>query len=259
MTGRPLLTRFDMGPAATAFCTTRHGGCSQGAYASMNINPYCGDSPEAVQANRSLLAQELGLPASRILLPHQTHQTEMRLIGEEFFQLPPAVQTMILEGVDGIMTSLPGVCVGVSTADCVPLLFFDERHHAVAAVHAGWRGTVAHIAQKALMAMNAFFGTKPKHVRVVIGPCISVDAFEVGDEVYQQFVAASLPMDCIAVRHKKWHIDLPLCNRLQLEEMGVASAKITTAEVCTYSSAADYFSARRLGTQSGRIYSGIFL
>lgn len=259
MTDLPKLTHYDIGPGATAFCTTRHGGCSEGAYASMNINPYCGDSPEAVQNNRQLLAQEIGLPDSRILLPHQTHQTEMRLIGEEFFQLPSSVQAMVLEGVDGIMTALPGVCVGVSTADCVPLLLHDERHHAVAAVHAGWRGTVAHIAQKALLAMNAFFGTKPKHVRVVIGPCISMDAFEVGDEVYEQFVAASMPMDCIAVRRKKWHIDLPLCNRLLLEEMGVASAKITSASVCTYNNADDYFSARRLGTQSGRIYSGIFL
>lgn len=259
MNKKPVLNYYDMSEAVTAFSTTRHGGCSEGNYASLNINPYCGDDSSAVASNRQLLAEELSLRADHILLPHQIHQTEVRLIGEDFFSLPESIRQMILEGVDGVMTSMPGVCVGVSTADCVPVLIHDTQHHAVAAIHAGWRGTVARIVQKALMQLNAAFGSQPKDLQVVIGPSISVEAFEVGQEVYEQFQNAAFPLDRIAEFHGKWHIDLPLCNQLQLEGVGVPATQIRQCGICTYGQVSDYFSARRLGTESGRIYTGIFL
>lgn len=259
MTDRPQLHFYDLGSGVTAFSTTRHGGCSEGRHASMNINPYCGDSPEATARNLRLLAEELGVEPGRIVLPHQTHQTDVRLISEEFFRLPGNIQTMVLNGVDGVMTQLTGVCVGVSTADCVPVLLYDPRHRAVAAVHAGWRGTAKRIVQKSVMEMAAAFGTEASDVKAVIGPCISLDAFEVGDEVYDEFQKALFPMEKIAQRREKWHIDLPLCNRLQLEAAGIPAQNIASCGICTYHSEADFFSARRLGTESGRIYTGIIV
>lgn len=259
MTERPRLLFHDLGEGVTAFSTTRHGGCSEGNYASLNINPYCGDSPESTAGNLQLLAETLSVEVCKIILPHQTHETEVRLIGDDFFTLPPTVQGMILEGVDGVMTAMPGVCVGVSTADCVPVLLYDADHHAVCAVHAGWRGTVKRIVQKAVASMNAAFQSKPQSLQAVIGPCISREAFEVGDEVYEEFRKAVFPMQQIATRQAKWHIDLPLCNQLQLEATGIPAQNIRQCGICTYQNAADYFSARRLGTQSGRIYTGIVL
>ena len=94
------LTYYNIADGVCAFSTTRHGGTSEGNHASLNINPYCGDKLEHVAANRALLAEELGVDADRIILPHQTHGTETRIIGKEFCTLPEQIRQMQLEGVD---------------------------------------------------------------------------------------------------------------------------------------------------------------
>mgnify|MGYP003214980035 FL=1 len=119
------LTYYNIADGVCAFSTTRHGGTSEGNHASLNINPYCGDKPEHVAANRALLAEELGVDADRIILPHQTHGTETRIIGKEFCTLPEQIRQMQLEGVDALLTDVKGVCIGVSTADCIPVLLYD--------------------------------------------------------------------------------------------------------------------------------------
>ena len=105
--------------------------------------------------------------------------------------------------------------------------------------------------------MHDAYGTEPTDIHAVIGPGISLDSFEVGDEVYEQFAQAGFDMVRIARHDAKWHIDLPLCNQLQLEAMGVTD--IHQADVCTYQQYDQYFSARRLGIDSGRIYTAIML
>lgn len=256
----PRLHYYDLGSEVVAFSTTRHGGCSEGQYASMNVNAYCGDNADCVAANRDALCRTLSLAsADRLVIPHQTHGIEVRQIGSELFSLPEKVRQMVLEGVDGVMTRLEGVCVGVSTADCIPVLLYDTEHRAVCAVHAGWRGTVARIAQKAVAEMRAAFGTRPQALHAVIGPGISMKNFEVGDEVYEAFASAGFDMEPISERREKWHIDLPACNRLQLETAGIAPDHIVHADICTYDHTNDWFSARRQGTESGRIYTGILV
>ena len=153
--------------------------------------------------------------------------------------------------------SSPTWRVCVSTADCIPVLLHDPRHHAVAAIHAGWRGTVARIVRQTVQAMQARLGTQAADLRAVIGPGISLQAFEVGQEVYDAFLAAGFPMESIAVQRDKWHIDLWEANRLQLKEAGVQDIQI--AGVCTYTHPDLYYSARRLGIQAGRILNGIML
>ena len=157
------------------------------------------------------------------------------------------------------MTDVPQLCIGVSTADCIPVLLYDSIHRAVSAVHAGWRGTVLRIVQKAVEAMHNAYGTAPADLQAVIGPGISLDSFEVGDEVYEQFLSAGFDMQPISRRDAKWHIDLPMCNRLQLMEAGIPSNNIQMTNICTYQQYDRYFSARRLGIQSGRIYTGILI
>lgn len=265
---------YDMSPEVVAFSTTRHGGVSEGAYASMNVNEYCGDTAEHVAANRRLLAARLGIEPEAILMPHQTHGVETRIISGEFMTLPENVRRMQLEGVDAVMTDVCGLCIGVSTADCIPVILYDPEHHAAAAVHAGWRGTLARIAHKAVMEMRLAYKTDPAKLKAVIGPGISRKNFEVGDEVYEAFEQAAFDMNAIAEEHikrnpeaadpakqleKKWHIDLPLANRQMLTHVGLADENIQTVGVCTYDNTGDYFSARRLGVESGRIYTGIII
>ncbi len=248
-----------MGSGVTAFSTTRQGGCSQGRYATFNINRFCGDDETHVEANRAALCQRLAIRPSRLIVPHQVHGTVVRRIDREVLESPMDVRDSLLDGVDAVMTDLAGVCVGVSTADCIPVLLYDADHHAVCAVHAGWRGTQQRIVARAVESMRQAYGTQPSALVAAIGPGISVDHFEVGDEVWQQFAAAGFPMETISRREEKWHIDLPACNRLQLLQQGVPADRIILSGICTYAQSDLFFSARRLGIASGRIYNGLVL
>lgn len=271
---QPVLNYYNLSDDVKAFSTTRHGGVSEGNYASLNINEYCGDSKANTDANRLLLANELGIDTNHIIMPHQTHGVESRIIGEEFATLPDGVKKMLLEGVDAVMTNIPGMCIGVSTADCIPVFLYDEEHHAAAAIHAGWRGTQARIVHKAVQEMRMAYQTDPTKLKAVIGPGISLDNFEVGDEVYAAFEQAAFDMSTIAEERikrnpnaedpakafeRKWHINLPLANIQMLTHNGVDEANIINTGICTFDNADNYFSARRLGIESGRIYTGIII
>ena len=255
----PQLHYYDIDDGITAFSSTRQGGVSDGDYAQFNINEYCGDDPEHIAVNRKALCHTLGIKEEALIVPHQVHGTEIRQIGRELLTMPDEVRRIILDGVDGVMTDVQGVCVGVSTADCIPVLLYDTRHHAVCAVHAGWRGTLQRIVQKAIAMMRASYSTVSSDIKAIIGPGISLDAFEVGQEVYDAFKEAAFDMTKIAEMRDKWHIDLPQCNRIQLMEAGVSEQNILSSGICTYSSSSEYFSARRLGINSGRIYNGIMI
>lgn len=256
---KPQLTYHSLHPRVRAFSSMRKGGVSEGQYGEFNINPYCGDAPDAVMMNRKALCTELQIDDAHLLMAHQVHGTEPRIIAEEFFSLSPSTRQRLLEGVDVLITAIPHVCIGVSTADCIPVLLYDEEHHVAAAVHAGWRGTVARVVQKNIAAMQLSFHTQPAHLHACIGPGISLRHFEVGDEVYQAFAQAGFNMSAITQQMDKWHIDLPECNRMQLLEAGVSDDRILSSGVCTYEQVDAYFSARRLGIRSGRIYNGIIL
>jgi copper oxidase (laccase) domain-containing protein len=105
--------------------------------------------------------------------------------------------------------------------------------------------------------MTEVYGSCPTDIVAQIGPGISLDSFEVGDEVYDAFNHAVFDMSSISERRDKWHIDLPECNRQQLMAAGVAEAHISVADICTVKHAETFFSARRLGIESGRIFTGI--
>lgn len=224
---------------------------------------------KVVEATPQSLCLHIGIDERLLVKPHQVHGTEVRQIADEFLSLPDNVRQMILDGVDAVMTDVAGVCIGVSTADCIPILLYDPARRAACAVHAGWRGTAKRIVEKAISAMAIAYKTNPQNLLAVIGPGISLDSFEVGDEVYDLFAEAGFPMERIAAKkaafqpayasQKKWHIDLPLCNRLQMEGMGVRSSSIADCGIDTYTHADDFFSARRLGVDTGRIYTGIII
>lgn len=250
---QPVLHFYDFGEGVTAFSTTRQGGYSQGSYGEFNINRYCGDTKEAITRNRELLCELLGIDDSRLLMPHQVHETVIVAVEE-------TSQESQLEGVDAVMTNVSGLCIGVSTADCIPVLLYDRVHRAVSAIHAGWRGTVKRIVEKTVAQMTAVYGSRPADIIAQIGPGIHIESFEVGDEVYDAFSAAGFTMETISRRYgEKWHIDLPACNRRQLLATGIPEAQISVSPICTYQHPDIYFSARRLSINSGRIFTGIVM
>ncbi len=258
--GVPRLQYYPMGDGVTAFSSTRQGGYSEGRYGEFNINRYCGDDEEAIRKNRKALCQLLHISDARLLMPHQVHMTEVAVVNEELLLLSAEKQHQALEGIDAIMTDKVGVCIGVSTADCIPVLLYDKRHHAVGAIHAGWRGTVQRIVEKTIARMTAVYGTQPSELVAQIGPGIHLESFEVGDEVYEAFASEGFDMNLISKKYpSKWHIDLPECNRQQLLSAGLPNDHIAVSPVCTYQHHDTFFSARRLGIASGRIFTGIMV
>lgn len=255
------LLEYNTSENIRAFSTLR--GEGSGNYAGFNITHYCGDTAEHVAECRKELCHALGIDDSRLILPRQTHGNKVLCIDKAFMEKSKEEQSALLYGVDAVVTGLPRICIGVSTADCIPLLLYDCSNGVVAAVHAGWRGTVAHMATECIKTMREYYNSSPADIRAIIAPGISIDAFEVGDEVYESFAEAGFPMERISRRYptadgrEKWHIDLWEANRLQLIDAGVEPEKTVITGICTYRQYEEFFSARRLGINSGRIFNGI--
>lgn len=262
---------YKLWEGVTAFTTTRHGGYSKDNYSSLNINPNRGDDPLSVEKNLQSVAMELGVDAERIVRQHQIHETFFRYIDANYFLLNNVDRNKWLDGIDGVATDLRQTCIGVFTADCIPLLFLDEKKMAVGAAHAGWRGTVKRIGEKMIRYMSDEFGSRPEDIHAIIGPGITLKNFEIGQEVYDEFAAAGFDMTKLArkfpsmhpgndgVMMEKWHIDLPECNRLQLVSTGVKPENIVVTGIDTYDNYNDYFSARRLKSGFGTMYTGIVI
>jgi polyphenol oxidase len=157
-------------------------------------------------------------------------------------------RTGVLGEGDALLENMPGSVIAVKTADCIPLLLVDESNRAVAAVHAGWRGTAARIALRAVDAMCSQFGTNPEHLHAAIGPAIGNCCFEVGPEVAEQFGRAG-----------RVHIDLAEDNRRQLLQAGVTPARIYASNLCTMCGAGEFHSFRRDRERAGRMYSFVGL
>ncbi len=155
---------------------------------------------------------------------------------------------------DALITDAVGARVGVRTADCVPILLVDTRKRAVAAVHAGWRGSASEIARRAVAAMAARFGTRCEDLVAAIGPAIGACCYEVGAEVAVQF------RDWLPARSSApsaMHLDLPEMNRRQLLAAGVDSDRIWLADLCTCCSDDRFFSWRGEHQRTGRMLNAV--
>lgn len=162
--------------------------------------------------------------------------------------VPAAGRSGILGQGDALLENLPGHLVAVKTADCIPMLFADARSRAVAAVHAGWRGTAARIGPVALAAMREQFGSLPEDLWVAIGPGIGACCYEVGPEVAAQFGFSP---------NGRVRLALAEANRRQLAEAGVPAEQISVASLCTRCHPEDFHSFRRDKEHAGRMYAFI--
>lgn len=245
----------------SGFVTTRNGAEVGNPYSSFNLGLYGGDEAFRVLENRNRLAEVLGIPVSCIFLPHQVHEDRIAVLDEKFMTLDADVRQRMLDGVDALITHLPDVVIGVTTADCVPILLYDEKNKVLAAIHAGWRGTVLHIAGKCLKRMQLLYKTDPGDVKAMIGPSIGARCFEVGNEVAEAFGSSGFDLSGIGFicsETKKYHIDLWEANRADLLNCGVDNSRIEISGLCTYTLSEKFYSARRLSISSGRFVTGIY-
>jgi YfiH family protein len=151
---------------------------------------------------------------------------------------------------DALMTDVPGVRVGVRTADCIPVLLVDPRSRAVAAVHAGWRGTAQGICTKTVAAMRAQFGSRPEDLLAALGPGIGPCCYQVGAEVAVRFREIFPERDDL---DRPARLDLPEANRRQLLSSGLSPDRVWVAGLCTFCSGDEFCSWRRESRQAGRM------
>jgi YfiH family protein len=224
--------------------STRLGGRSQAPYDGLNLGKMSGDDLELVAANRELFGRALGLPIWQNL--SMSHGVEVVHIQD------PAMAATTWPG-DACITAHPEVSLSLTTADCVPIFFWDPEARAVGLAHAGWRGTLNDIAGATVRAMQEHLQAKPERLRVALGPAIGPCCFEVGPEVIEEFSQVYGPADFIAERH----IDLHAANRYWLEKAGVRHME--ACDWCTSCRADLFYSYRRDGGKTGRLLSVIGL
>lgn len=242
-----------------AFSTTRGEVDRRNAYSGVNLCDYVGDDALRVLDARLTLAMQLGVDLDDLVMPRQTHSCRVAVIDEQFRSLDIAPQETALEGVDALVTSLTGVVIGVNTADCVPIVLADKHAGIIAVAHAGWRGTVGRIAAKVVEEMCRQ-GAQVGRIQAAMGPSICQDCFEVGDEVVAAFQKAHFDIDAIMKRNPetgKAYIDLRAANHSVLVAAGMPSEAIVTSQHCSRCEHERFFSARRLGINSGRTFTGI--
>lgn len=226
-----------------AATTTRHGGVSEGLWASMNPADHVGDAPAAVAANRERLQQRLALPA----VPHWLQQVHGNRVVD-------AADAPVNTQADAIIARTAGSVCAVLTADCLPVLFCDRDGREVAAAHAGWRGLAAGILEQTVDGMRS----PGRELLAWLGPAISAAAYVVGEEVRTVFLEkdAEAASAFWPASNGGWHADLYALGRQRLAARGVMA--VYGGNFCSFGDRERFFSYRRDGV-TGRMASLVWL
>jgi polyphenol oxidase len=233
---------FD-GLGVDAMVTTRHGGVSSGAYATLNLSFAVGDGPENVLENRRRAAAALGADLGDFVFATQVHGAAAMVVTRADRGRGAAAPGGTAGEADALVTADPGTVLAVLVADCAPIVLYDPGAQVLACVHAGWRGTVARAAGAALAAM-ATLGAQQQRVIAGLGPAIAPDRYQVGDEVAQAARDSFGERASLVLRPDgtgRWLFDLWAANRLVLTEAGVPGRNIYLAGAPT---GAEFFSDR---------------
>ncbi|MDA8358632.1 MAG: peptidoglycan editing factor PgeF [Actinomycetota bacterium] len=223
-----------------AVVTTRHGGVSTGPYESLNLGLGVGDDPDAVVENRRRAARALGASLGDLVVAQQVHGRRATVVGRGDCGRGATVERAPLPSTDALITDERGPVLVIVVADCVPVLLVDPAVPVVAAVHAGWRGTAGRVVDAAIDAM-AGLGARPARMAAVIGPAVSKDAYEVGDDVATSLRTGTGADGAVRrVASGRWLADLPGANRQLLVAAGLRPASISVVERTTGAGGAFY-------------------
>jgi YfiH family protein len=237
---------------------TRRGGAGGERPVSFNFGNPPGERKDTAQRNWDLLSSAFGIPVEKFFTVDQVHGGEILIIDDD-----PDVKAVKGRDFpfDGIITARPGIAIGIKTADCVPVFFIDPVKPIIGAVHAGWKGTSLSIAARAVDLLVTRFGSDSKDIRAVIGPAIGPCCYEVDRRVFESM--KHLPGRDLLFKEGdnegKWMLDLGAANRFQLEERGIPTGNICSADLCTSCQRDTFFSHRGDGGGTGRQLNFIML
>ncbi len=217
------------------------------------------EARSVISVNMAALSEHLGSDLEHVCVTNQKHTANVKLIRAEDMGYWNSVERT--EPIDGLVTNIPGACLAVYGADCPPVYIVDPVKHAIALVHAGWKGTLGKIPKVAVEMMISEFGCNPSDMYAAIGPSICESCYEMGDEVYDVFAEqwSRADTDAILKRHPvqggsssisdeypdgKYHLDLWKANRMTLERCGIASDRIAVTNICTCCNSDEFYSYR---------------
>ncbi len=231
--------------------STRLGGVSHGHLSSLNLGVHRGDLHENVVENYKIMGNALGFDVEKLVFTKQVHGNVVRVVTEKDWG--QGLNSPVPTDCDGLITNVSGTVLVAFSADCTPILLWDNSTGAVGAIHAGWRGTAAGIAQVAVESMVKTFGSKPQNISAVIGPCISKCCFETHSDVPQAMVDAlgDLANSAISPVGEKYMVDLKEINRIWLQKAGVTQVDICPD--CTACQPDRFWSHRRVGDKRGSL------
>lgn len=230
-------------------CTTRLGGISQGCFASLNLGFKTGDDSSRIRENYRRLAAALAIPEEAFTLSRQNHTVNILAVRAED-RGKGLCRPGDKQDIDGLITNEPGICLLIHHGDCVPLLIADKHGKAIAAVHAGWRGTAGNIAGHGVAALQKSYGIEPADLIAAIGPSIGSCCYEIGPEVAAAFAPLEGSRDFLfPLAGDKFHLDLPEVNRRAFLAAGLKEENIHLSGLCTACHKRIFFSHRR---QKGR-------
>ena len=230
--------------------TTRFGGVSRGYLESLNLGSNRGDDPENVFENYRLLGEATGIDVYRMAFTKQVHGNTVRVVSEADVH---EFGTAVPYEADGVVTNIPGLALICFTADCVPVLLCDSENGVIAAVHCGWRSSVADILGNAVGEMCAL-GARTETICAAIGPAISKCCFEVGGEVIeaaQAYLGGELEGLYTPGKPGKYYLDLKGANAHRLLQLGLREENIAVSDECTFCAYEKFWSHRYTAGQRG--------
>jgi len=215
---------------------------------------HTGEPADTIIANRNKLSTILNSDETlHYIVADQTHSDHIKIITKKETKGWESLSDAI-EDCDALITDIKGVMLCILTADCVPVLLYDKEKEIVAAVHAGWKGTKAHIVSKTVQKMKEIYHSDPKDIIAGIAPSIGRCCYEVGEDVAQYFF--DIP-EGFSSKGQKYMLDLPLINKRQLLETGIPEENIEMSNICTACEVERFFSYRKEQGCSGRFMSMI--
>jgi YfiH family protein len=252
----PVLSEF---PFIRHGFSTKLGGVSEGIFATMNLGseslPYI-DDPANIEENYRRIAKSIGFDVNSIVVSHQTHKTDIRVVDEKDRGKGLFVPRDYSD-VDGLITNQPGLTLVTKYADCVPLYFIDPVKKAIGLSHAGWRGTVAKIGRLTVEALQKNFGSEPEDIIAVIGPSICMDCYEISEDTAGEFKKAFPDYQEKEIlkekENGKYLCDLWVANRQVLIEAGIKAENIHISGVCTSCNCDLLFSHRKTQGRRGSL------
>jgi polyphenol oxidase len=231
---------------AAVAVTTRHGGVSSGAFASLNLGLHVGDDPELVCTNRERAAQAFGVDLTSLVFAEQVHGVGATVVGPDDRGKGTHSQEDAIAATDILLTTDSSTVIVMLVADCVPLALIDPVARVLAVVHAGWRGTASGAVARAIEHMSDL-GGKADRVMAFVGPGVHPECYQVDQSVYEGLASAVAPLnlDSEVARqdgNEHWRVDLAAANRQQLRLAGVQPLNIVGCGATT--SDDDFFSDR---------------